>query len=397
MKAIVQQYFQNEQEFYSMVLPFEEIDKISDVLIYGDHDYGYQRRLDKKHYQGIQKSLTDNKGTLPTSIIVGVNKDDFSKYLKVELVEGVGEILIFDSENVEIEQDEKPKTIFRIVDGQHRIAGLKQASIENEKFRKFPLNVIVVVTNEEERVKEVVFFRDINSKAKKLKMDLTLLAMYNYELLMKKKLVDENDIVKHLLIRIAHHINKSDGVWTEAIQFDIHSKNLTGVIGVAAFINSIHSFVKKYVSENYINISRFDANDQGVAIKELDEISQDIADILIEAWKIVEGKWTQCFENKEFTLSGHPRYKKDYYIQKTTGVNAIHQILTENIDFKLKGIEDQLNAFSEIIDKSPLSVSQWKSGGILSGLTSKSGFAKAQRIIEIGFEKFQKEIEEKNS
>lgn len=395
MKVIVQKYNQNDQEFYSLVLPFETINKLSEVLIYGESSYGYQRKLDEKHYQKIKKSLIEDQGTLPTSVILGVNKKDFEDLLTEREVDGL-KFFVIDTEEFSKANSDDSK-LFRIIDGQHRIAGLKLASSASNTLNNFPLNVIIVVTEEEERVKEVVLFRDINSKGKKLKMDLTLLAMYNYELLKKKSLTSEDDIIKHILIRTAHYLNTSNTVWKEAIQFDIYSKNLSGIIGVAAFINSILPFVKKYIQVNSIKTDNLNSTNQSDIIGNLDNISQEISNILIKAWEIVEHKWAGSFENKEYILYGTPRYKKDYYIQKTTGVNAIHLILTKNIKLEKGTIEDQLLDFRSVIINSPLTVSQWKNGGVLSGLTSKSGFSKAQKIIEVGFDNYQLELEKKAS
>ena len=171
MKVIVQKYNQNDQEFYSLVLPFETINKLSEVLIYGESSYGYQRKLDEKHYQKIKKSLIEDQGTLPTSVILGVNKKDFEDLLTEREVDGLKFFVIDTEEFSKVNGDDSK--LFRIIDGQHRIAGLKLASSASNTLNNFPLNVIIVVTEEEERVKEVVLFRDINSKSKKLKIKQT--------------------------------------------------------------------------------------------------------------------------------------------------------------------------------------------------------------------------------
>lgn len=390
MKFITQKYTQNDQEFYSIVMPFKEVNRISEVLVYGKTEYGYQRKPEKKHYLGIRNSLIQDGESLPTSIILSGNKDEVSNYLTPLSIDGHknSNLFEFDSEQI------KDK-IFRIVDGQHRIYGLDEASQENPKFLDFPLNVIIVVTEDDMRYKEVVLFRDINSKAKKLKTDLTLLAMYNYELIRQQKLSNEDDLIKHLLVRTVHFLNENDeSVWNSAIQFDIHEQPVQGIIGVAAMTNSVRPLVKKYISAQWGDV-RGDLTYSKDIIELLNTHAQILSQIISEAWSYVESKWTGCFESTGTLFKGEPRYNKSYYIQKTTGTNAIHSILEENINFKKIGENDLFESYAMVINNSPLETDDWAVGGRLSGLTSKSGFSKAKRIIEIGFEKYEQEQAEK--
>lgn len=391
MKFIMQKYQQNGQEFYSAVMPFKEVDRISEVLVYAESEYGYQRKPDYKHYQSIKNSLLNNKESLPTSIILSVDKNEVQQYLAPLSVDGYQSTDLYEFNSTDISGE-----VFRIVDGQHRIYGLREASKEDESFLNFPLNVIIVITNENERVKEVVLFRDINSKAKKLKTDLTLLAMYNYELINQQKLTNDTDLMKHLLIRTVYYLNEDEeNVWKNAIQFDIHEQPVQGIIGVAAITNSLKTVVKKYIEANSFDLSSNIYSHSNDVISILNNHAQIISRILTEAWGMVEHKWPECFGALEKQFQGEPRYNKAYYIQKTTGANAIHSILEENIHFSGQSNFEMLNSFYKVIEKSPLESEDWAVGGKLSGLTSKSGFSRAKRIIEIGFEEYQQEQDEK--
>jgi len=379
MKKIAQRYVQNNQEFYSMVLPFKDVFDRSEVLVYGDDNkFGYQRPLDVRHSKNIKKSIIEEKDSLPTSIILSVNKNEFEQYTKELSLEGFNSSDLVEV-NLPSASDSK---LFRIVDGQHRIYGLKEAAETDSYFENFPLNVIILTTEEEERVNEVIIFRDINSKAKKLRTDLTLLAIYNYELIQKKGLNNETDLLKHLLIRTVHLLNESKGtVWFKAVQFDIHQKPVSGVIGVAAMVNSLKNFVSKYIEYKQINFSSINQQTHEETIKSLNGIADDISEIINEAWEVVRFKWKSCFLETEEGLNAEV-FNKKYYLQKTTGANAIHTILEKEISYSDDLFD--LTPFENIINNSPLQTDDWAVGGILSGLTSQSGFKTAENLIRFG-------------
>ncbi|MCM3225751.1 DGQHR domain-containing protein [Terribacillus saccharophilus] len=374
MSFVAYRYFQHNQEYISLVMRFEDIHKRSKVLIYGEDEYGYQRKLDKKHYMAIKRTLLENKELLPTSIILSVNRNDIDEY--IESFKGTKEL---------IQMYVPDEQIFRIVDGQHRIKGLEEAAKENKDFLDFRLNVIILVTEEDTRVLEVEVFRDINSKAKRLKTDLTLLAEHNYRLLGQKEIKDTNELVNHISIKTAYYLNEykelRSQVWSNGIILDIHTEGTPGIIGVSAFANSIQQIVRYYIQKN--NIFAFiSSHDQNI-IDIADKHARIIAEYLNDAWMIVKEKWNKCFDEQTVNDINNlvkVYYNKGYYLQKTTGVNALHNILWDNIqesDFS----EETLKNFRKEINSSNVKEKDWGIGGIFSGLTSKSGFKKAQDIL----------------
>jgi DGQHR domain-containing protein len=184
-------YAQHRQEYISLVLPFEVIHNISKVLVYGDDKYGYQRKLNERHYKTIKKGIVKDKIILPTSIILSVDSDYINHIIKLRTENDSLVDIAFNLSERE----------FRIVDGQHRIKGLEEASKEDPSVKNFLLNVIILVTEKHNRAVEVEVFRDINSKAKKIKTDLTYLAIHNYELLEHKEI---EDLARHLTIKTAY-------------------------------------------------------------------------------------------------------------------------------------------------------------------------------------------------
>lgn len=371
--AISFKYMQENQEFYSVVLPFHVINKISKVLIYGKDKLGYQREPIEKHYKSIKNDLIAG-AIIPTSIILSADKEYLNKICEKW------------SENdniVSLNFGEEEQ--FRIVDGQHRLKGLEEAAKSDSKFNDFMLNVIILATNSSNRAIEINIFRDINSKAKRIRTDLTMLATYNYQLLGKQEIA-EDDIVEHTSVKVAYYLNEVlDSVWKNGIKFEIHSESSLGIIGVSAFTNSIAGMVRKYVQQN--------SNENSDLMEYTDRAAKEIANFVNNAWWIVHSNWKGCFTsviNLSKEVEGHilHYYDDGYYIQKTTGTNALNSILNSFIqedNFTLQA----LNNFETFINNSPITVDDWKIGGVFSGLTSKSGFKKAREIIKLGknFEK----------
>lgn len=388
MKHIIHRYSQNTQEFYNVVLPYSEIEKSSYVMEYGEFPLGYQRKLDKKHVKNISNTLLKDKEILPTSIILSINQSDLSK-INLVSVPGLG--------NHFFEMTIPDEKIFRIVDGQHRLEGLKVAKESNFSFNDYQLNVVILVTNTGNSSLEVEIFRDINSKAKKLKTDLTQLSLYNHRLRDKKKIESSEELTEHLSIRVAHFINESskehvvfeNNPWINGIIFDIHEENPLGIIGVSAFIKSISTIVKKYIDheiqlKGIINLSVYE---EGIIREQLDSHAYILANLLVEAWTIVKNEWKECFSEKIVTEGNQIKYyyyNKSYYLQKTTGVNAIHSVLYDSLvyqDLIIHKGNYNLSNFHEIIKESQVNGPDWIIGGFFAGMTSQSGFKKAKNYI----------------
>lgn len=356
-------YKQNEQEYISMVLPFYIVNSISKVLVYGKDEYGYQRELSENHYKNIKNGLLKENIILPTSIILSVNKEDIADKINKK-----------DSSIIELDIDLEER-LYRIVDGQHRLKGLEEAAKENTELRNFMVNVIILLTENKNRLIEVETFIDINSKAKKIKTDLTVLAKYNYEILGEKEITDTH---KHMCIKVAYmlHDRIKDSVWKNAIKFDGNSAKGEGIIEVNAFTKSISSLVKTIIDKKDI---RYNNN-----IQDIDKVAYEVAEVISNGWRIVYEKWGMCFtENLEKDIDNNfirTYYNTKYYIQKTTGANAISMILNDTLQ-KANNIDEGIHEFRSVLKRSFIKSDDWLVGKKFSGLTSGSGFKKAKKFI----------------
>lgn len=99
-----------------------------------DEDDPYQRILDKARVKEIAKYLLEEDSILPNSIILAAREDVLVQFKKKEsalLVEW---------------EPETAKEPFNIIDGQHRVEGLKQIASEHpEEYRDFQVAVTVLV------------------------------------------------------------------------------------------------------------------------------------------------------------------------------------------------------------------------------------------------------------
>jgi len=123
-----------------------------------DRREGYQRELQEARLSrgklGVAGYLLDQMGIFPTSILVNLRREqgqlEYQK--KSEGSEGeIGDLLVPDG------------LTWFVVDGQHRLEGLKIAMREEEDLAKYP--VIVTMTNENIFSEMLMFFL-VNSRAK---------------------------------------------------------------------------------------------------------------------------------------------------------------------------------------------------------------------------------------
>jgi len=380
MKKEIFRYSQNKQEYIGFIIPFSEIFPISKVLVYQEDEDGYQRKPNIYHINKIKAYIESNLNSfkLPTSIILGIDKTQLKNYL--EKNEKGSEV---------INLSKIEGTPFRIVDGQHRILGLKKA-LENAKeedrsfVNDFPLNIVCVVTEENARSVELEIFVDINSKSKKVSTDLAELAKYNYNIKEKKLEKTLQSISEHIAMKSSRELreNESKGVWNYAIKFDIHSKTNIGIIGVSAFRKSITGITKNYLG--IIKHDLFDLEGQKL-IESCDRHAITIKEFITRCWNdVIKTKWSNCFklskiENEDDEIVDI-YFSKNYYIQKPLGAKSINKIIELTVADS-KSLDEAYERFKYIIDNSNVNSDTWKTGGIFSGLNSEGGFKKIREMI----------------
>lgn len=368
-KILVQRYSQNNQNFINFIMDFKTLKRTSRVLVYGENKYGYQRKPDKKHFTKIKKYLlNDENAILPSSIILGVDSAEINKHMST------------DHGNTFIDLKDVDKKIFRIVDGQHRLRGLEEAVKVKPELENFMFNVVVIETALEERSKELGIFTDINSKSKRIRVDLALLAKYNYEIYEGKI----EKLGEHIAVKTAYKLNENNderNIWRNGIKFDVHEEKALGIASINAFKHSIKPICDKYLRDiDFEMESASDEEKYNIA----EEASDYISKLLIEAWSIVAEKWGGCFTptigNDYFYDIKEYFYNRKYYIQKTLGVTVLNAILYDSMR-KDNITQYNLGKFYRTIIASNIKISNWSAGDIFAGLSSESGFRIAKNHV----------------
>ncbi|RZJ47892.1 MAG: DGQHR domain-containing protein, partial [Chryseobacterium sp.] len=340
--------------------------------VYGIDEDGYQRKPNKIHYNKIKNyALKEiDNFVLPTSIILGADQDYITSISKTK------------AENItEFEIDINKKN-FRIVDGQHRIAGLREAAVKEAAVNNFMLNVIVVVSDPKHRSVELEIFSDINSRAKRINTDLAELARYDYQI--KESDVHIEEINMHIGIKTAHFLKEQEGdnVWQNAIKFDIHSEVSIGIIGITLFTDSIKGIIDSFIKNSPF---KGDIHNGQEVIDYCQLSANEIGKFLNNVWnKIIKEKWSIAFKqdiikNDEGDLV-NILYSKDYYVQKGIGVKSLNAIISQEVSKNGFGLETQEN-IKKIIFNSKVKIEHWKNGGSFAGFNSESGFSKIQKMI----------------
>lgn len=365
MKFHLQKYKQNNQEFLIGFMTAKEIIDNSKVLIYNKDSGGYQREPNQPHINKISKYISENADfILPTAIVLGIDKSLVSE------TEVAGNFV-----NIEIDGSNK----FRIVDGQHRIAGLSKANNSNIDISNFPLPVIIILS--EQRSIELEIFTDINSKAKRINTDLAQLAKHDYEIIENQ--IKSEDVSRHIAIKTAFRLKESENsVWRNAIKFDIQTEFNVGIIGVTMFSDSIIKIVDKF-KQNYDlseNNSKIDI------INTCNEIANELADIIDTIWTtIIKKKWDNAFhENYQLNSLGETvltYYNAKYYLQKGIGTKSINSFIGESLSGKKEHTQKEIEKIRQLINASNIKSDDWMVGSTFAGYNSESGFKKIKDLF----------------
>lgn len=372
-------YKQGCNWYVSLVLDMKYIIENSHVLVYGEDEvYGYQRAPKRSHYSKIAKQLLIDidRSVSPNSIILGINESDFESKLRIcESINGEDQDLLV------LEVVEENTILFRIIDGQHRVKGFEEAikncGNDNEKkkeLEEYPVNVIIMLLDADHRLPEVYAFSDINSKAKPLKMDLTILSEYQY--LVKEKPDDLNTVnfLATTVIKILIEGEKCK-YWKNGIIIDINGSSRLGCVGFKSFLESILPICKKAIAKyGEENLPDDFVGKSKVLLDIANKISDDVAscwNVVFDKWPVYEEKWVKESDDNILTY-----YNNNYYLQRTMGTFAINKLICDSI---LK--TGSISEFIDIINKCKLTINDWSSDGQFAGISSQSGVSKIKETI----------------
>lgn len=337
---------------------------------FGKYSYGYQRTEQPRHVKQIRDYLLSQSEipTLPTSVLLGVFRKDIEPYMRDH---GDGTVSV-DLDRIAYRH---PDPVFRIIDGQHRVRGLEAAQKVRPEFADYPLavNIMVVEDSHTGKASEIEAFVNINSKAKRIRTDLALLARYQLKLEGRS---GQDEFVEFICTSVAFLLNsRPQSVWYDAIVVDPNDPN--GLISVSAWNSSIRRLVKQCLTFGFGQRNQYSS-------AECSTVSKAVTVVIDKAWKAVEKKWPGCFIPRDDQDEDQPRYKDTFVIQKPIGVHAIHMALEQVMASNIDDLEDNdLTPLDEVVlpdfrvklKFSSTTEEDWRVGKSFSGLTSQKGFA----------------------
>lgn len=315
---------------------------------------GYQRQLIANHYRKIAKYLeSEADPILPPAILTATDPEFISE------------------ENGLL----KIQKVIRVVDGQHRIQGLRYLKQINdnafEKISDYEFPVILMVINNGQKIHEVNTFVNINSKGKKVSTDLAILLrdrIREEEFNERIEYLSEKEFEEVIATKITKKLNElSNTVWFNSIKMAAGEDDKGKPISINAFNQSLKDLIKQYIK----------ASAAERTVEEINTIVDELSQLIASAWDSVLKKWKECF-----SLNNTVKHNELFNIQKGIGVYPIHQILAECMMQNDSSIDDALNEFRKILKSSHVEYTDWKIGGILSSYNSRAGFKTIASFIK---------------
>ena len=349
-------FYQNDQLYYVTALKFSELIKSSYVLTYeSDPKFGYQRNPNRDHYKKIAQQFQNVISPIfPTAILLAIDEKDVENKF----------------DNYEYDFGES-SMLFRIVDGQHRIEGLKLAIQEfpnkREEIENMEFATIIMVIKNNERHIEVKTFCDVNIKAKPIKKDLAYLAQYRINRIENVPTSDKReDCLNEIGIAICNKLNENQElkVWNNAFSFDT-VQSQKGIVGIKSFIESIKGL---YTNEYHSNLSSED----------IDYIIPEriISNYLLPCWIYLRSKFDKCF-NEPSLLNDENEpiyYNVNFQLQKTLGVKVLHRLLKYCKDECDDDPAETILLFIDKIERANLTSSDWQKGSEFASISSEAGY-----------------------
>ncbi|AZV62914.1 DGQHR domain-containing protein [Peribacillus frigoritolerans] len=340
----------NQGKFWMYFISFTSEELIQNTAVHyfkpEEDNTGYQRQLITNHYRKIAKFMeSESEPIMPPAILTATDPENVLEE------QGVLKIL----------------KVIRVVDGQHRIQGLRYLKQINkdayENIANYEFPVILMVINKDQKIHEINTFINMNSKGKKVSTDLAILLrdrIREEEFKDRVAYLDDNDFEEAIATRVVKKLNESrNTIWFDTIKMAAGEDDKGKPISINAFNQSLKELIKQYVNSSSAERT-FD---------QINIIVEDLFYLIASAWEIVVKKWKHCFNidkpNKQNEL---------YNIQKGIGVYPIHQILAECMIVNDYSLDDALKDFQIVLKKSHVEYTEWKIGGILSSYNSKAGF-----------------------
>lgn len=248
---------------------------------------GYQRALGKSRSKKFSDYLKNHKGILHQTVLINIRKVSNINFKPLNSDFGI------------LETKEK---LF-LVDGQHRVGGIKMMIENNPSFATFPIPVLIMVGLNRE--KEATQFIIVNKTQKGVRSDLAdrLLkdAIRNVDKgLLEAIGIKEPQKLTEFIVSICDNLDKDKrSVWYQRITFPNQKNRVTDTIKQRSFTESLKLILKdNYIQSHYTSLKQ-------------------LTDLLIIYWEAIS----------ELCPEACTVYPKDYVLLKTTGPFIMHKLL----------------------------------------------------------------------
>lgn len=319
--------------------------------------FGIQRKLSENRVKEISEYVTTLDATFPSSILLAIEEYSIDNYtLETSDIPNI----IFDNKTNMLKIKEEGN-IAHIIDGQHRVFGLKKAldsgGLFSQNIKDFELVVTIFVNMDDEN--QALVFSTINKAHTKVNKSLV------YDLFDLAKTRSPQRTV-HNIVKL---LNEREGSpFKDKIKMlgfaDDTSKE---TIAQATLAELILGYISKnpMLDRDYLKrekaIEKYSANDINKYFFRNWFISQEDAKIARLVWnyfKVVEEKWEFAWHDNSKILS------------KSTGIISLMRFLRDIVNYlksydRIVSIEEFRNVFKNInLTDKDFTNDEYKSGGV---------------------------------
>ncbi|HEY5638745.1 MAG TPA: DGQHR domain-containing protein [Dehalococcoidia bacterium] len=274
-----------------------------------DNPSGYQRPVTPSRLRKISHYVREEEGTLPTSVVLCVRQPHRARF---ESADGTAGTLTVDA-----------GVPMWIVDGQHRLFGLRRA-LEKDKAKWLAdYQLPVVIVDGIDAYEEMRTFHVINTRHKGVPTDVVdrhLLTMREAEGLALIEREGEKNYLRGRATMLADSLN------------DDESSPWQGMVRMPG-----DSLKPEHMLKQHSLVASLDPVLRDGFVKRVTD--EEAAQLLVNYWNAARNIWGTAFETP-----------KEYVLQKPLGAGALHQILPDvleicrgNDDFSVERMADALS------------------------------------------------------